>query len=70
MALWKRRKALWVCATRRFSSFRSSPMTAKPWALRGRSCGSPAAPGGAGDYVRICVALIEATFGGDDEGLS
>jgi hypothetical protein len=29
-----------------------------------------AAPGGAGDYVRICVALIEATFGGDDEGLS
>lgn len=23
-------------------------------------------PGGAGDYVRICVALIEATFGGGE----
>jgi len=26
-----------------------------------------ATPGGAGDYVRICVALIEATFGGEQE---
>ena len=27
-------------------------------------------PGGAGDYVRICIALIEATFGGGEQGLS
>ena len=29
-----------------------------------------AAPGGAGDYVRICIALIEATFGGGEQELS
>ena len=38
--LWNLRNERWVCATRRFSSLRSSPITARPSLLRGRSFGS------------------------------
>src|SRR6266536_2473150 len=42
--LWNFRKTRWSCATIAFSSLRGSPISARPWTLRGRSSAAKPAP--------------------------